>query len=53
LIYVRAQHVLQDAADERARLGEVVDRDIATFNKLVEDQHIPAVAAWSLPRRRG
>lgn len=40
LIYVRAQHVLQDAADERARLGEVVDRDIATFNKLVEDQHI-------------
>src|SRR5262252_9101895 len=25
------------------RLGEIVDRDIATFNKLVEDPHIPDV----------
>src|SRR5439155_27351470 len=27
-----------------ARLGEIVDRDVAAFNKLVEDQHIPAIA---------
>ena len=26
------------------RLGEIVDRDVAAFNKLVEDQHIPAIA---------
>ena len=44
----QAQEVFTDLSArldrQLTRLGEILDRDVAAFNKAVEEQHIPAIA---------